>query len=63
MIVGFRDLDKKNCSPDNLYLLTLGENAQMNKKGFRSQKPELTDVGLATVRLERAIRDRRKKKK
>lgn len=63
MIVGFRDLDKKNCSPGNLYLLTLGENAQMNKKGFRSQKPELTDVGLATVRLERAIRDRRKKKK
>ena len=63
MIVGFRDLDKKNCSPDNLYLLTLGENAQMNKKGFRSQNPELTDVGLATVRLERAIRDRRKKKK
>ena len=63
MIVGFRDLDKKNCSPGNLYLLTLGENAQMNKKGFRSRNPELTDVGLAAVRLERAVRDRRKKRK
>lgn len=63
MIVGFRDLDKRNCSPDNLYLLSMGENAQMNKKGLRSQVPELTDMGLATVRLEQAIKNRRKKKK
>lgn len=63
MIVGFKDLNKENCDPDNLYLLTVGENAQMNKKGYRSENPEITEVGLTAVRLERAIIDRRKRKK
>lgn len=63
MIVGFKDLNKENCEPDNLYLLTLGENAQMNKRGYRSENPEITEVGLTAVRLERAIKDRRKKKR
>lgn len=63
MIVSFKDLNKENCEPDNLYLLTLGENAQMNKRGYRSENPEITEVGLTAVRLERAIKDRRKKKR
>ena len=50
----------ENCDIDNLYLLTLGENAMMNKRGYRSENPEITDVGLATVRLERAIKERKK---
>lgn len=62
-IVGFRDLNKENCDIDNLYLLTLGENAMMNKRGYRSENPEITDVGLATVRLERAIKERKKEHK
>lgn len=63
MIVGFKDTDKTNCSPDNLYLLTLGENAVMNHKGYRSQDPQLTEVGLATVRLQQAIKKRKKEHK
>lgn len=59
--VGFRDQDKTNCSIENLYLLTLEENAVMNHQGYRSQNPELTDAGLMTVRLKRAISKRRKR--
>ena len=35
----------------------------MNKRGYRSENPEITDVGLATVRLERAIKERKKEHK
>ena len=60
-VVGFRDQDKTNCSIENLFLLTLEENAVMNHQGYRSQNPELTDAGLMTVRLKRAISKRRKR--
>ncbi len=62
MNVGFKDLNIKNCSIDNLYLLTKAENLRMNAKGFRSSIPEATEAGLNTIRLNQAIRDRRKQR-
>ena len=63
MIVGFRDLDKKNCEPENLMLISKSENARLNKRGLRFEDPDLTNAAVSMVRLENAIRDRRKKKK
>lgn len=63
MLVGFKDGDKKNLSPDNLYLCTMGENAVMNKRGYRSSDPDLTEAGLSVVRLEKAIKKKRKGRK
>lgn len=60
MVVGFKDNDKMNCDPGNLILMTLDENARMNQKGYRSQDPDLTQAGLLTVRLEKAIREKKK---
>jgi hypothetical protein len=60
MVVGFKDNDKMNCDPGNLILMSLDENARMNQKGYRSQDPDLTQAGLLTVRLEKAIREKKK---
>ena len=63
MIVSFRDLDKKNCEPENLMLISKSENARLNKRGLRFEDPDLTNAAVSMVRLENAIRDRRKQKK
>lgn len=61
-IVGFRDGNKENCEPDNLVLMTMGENAVMNKRGYRKTgSAEIADVGLSLIRLESAAKKRRKK--
>lgn len=61
-IVGFRDGNKENCEPDNLVLMTMGENAVMNKRGYRETgSAEIADVGLSLIRLESAAKKRRKK--
>lgn len=61
-IVGFRDGNKENCEPDNLVLMTMGENAVMNKRGYRETgSVEIADVGLSLIRLESAAKKRRKK--
>ena len=61
-IVGFRDGNKENCDPDNLVLMTMGENAVMNKRGYRdSRSPEIADVGLTLIRLESTAKKRRRK--
>ena len=63
-IVGFRDGNKENCDIDNLVLMTMGENAVMNKRGYRSTgNVEIADAGLALVRLEAAIKNKKKRRK
>ena len=63
MMVGFRDGNSENCDISNLYLCTLGENAVMNHRGYRKTgNPEITDAGLALVRLEAAIKNKKRRK-
>ena len=63
MMVSFRDSDPLNCDIDNLMLISKSENARLNRRGLRFEDPDLTDAAVSMVRLEGAIRDRRKKKK
>lgn len=61
MVVSFRDSDPLNCDIDNLMLISKSENARLNRRGLRFEDPDLTDAAVSMVRLEGAIRDRRKK--
>lgn len=61
MIVVFKDQNAMNCDINNLLLITRAEHAAMTKKKLRSKDPELTEAGLGLVRLERTIKDKKKK--
>ncbi len=64
MVVTFRDSDRLNCDIDNLILVTKGENCTLTRLGLRSEDPDLTEAGLAVVRLKQAVsRKRREKRK
>lgn len=63
MIVGFKNGDKKDIRPENLFLLTMSENARLNQSGYRSQNGDVTEAGLATVRLQAAIREKKKNRR
>ena len=60
MCVMFKDGNNLNCDISNLALATKGEIAIMNKKGLRSDIPEVTEAGLNVVRLMNAAKKRRK---
>ena len=60
MIVSFKDGNKENCDPENLMLITMGENAQLNTRGLRFENPELTQTGLLIAKVYEAVRERRK---
>lgn len=62
MCVAFKDGDSLNCDISNLILMTRGEIATMNKKGFRADIPEVTEAGLNVVRLIKTAKERRKAK-
>ena len=59
-MISFRDGDTQNCSIENLFLETHQEHIEMNRRGYRSSIPELTDVGLNVARLRIATQKRRK---
>lgn len=59
MLVAFRDGDRSNCSIENLVLVTPGENAYLTKKHWRFRDPEMTDAALSTIRLKKALEDKR----
>ena len=61
MAVIFKNGDKSNCSIDNLMLISRAELATMVKKGLISEDPELTEAGLAMVRLMQKARDLKKR--
>lgn len=63
MCVSFRDSDRMNCDIENLMLITKAENAALTGNGYRSEIPELTDAGLAVIRLKNVTRDLRNRRK
>ena len=63
MMVTFKDSDKLNCDIDNLMLITRGENIALTRHSYRSSDPDLTEAGLNVVRLEKAIKKKRKGRK
>jgi hypothetical protein len=62
MCVMFKDGNNLNCDISNLALATKGEIAIMNKKGLRSDIPEVTEAGLNVVRLMNAAKKRKQSK-
>ena len=60
-LVSFKDSDPLNCDPSNLVLMTKSENAVMNRKGLRFEDPDLTMAGLAVVKLNNAVKEKRKR--
>ncbi len=63
MVVTFRDSNPKNCSIENLMLITRGEAAALTMKGYRFEDPDLTDAALAVVRISQAANRIRKKRR
>ena len=63
MMVSFRDSNRLNCDIDNLMLITRAENVTLTKMGFRFEDPDLTDAGLNLIRLKKAAKDAKKRKR
>lgn len=63
MMVSFKDSDKLNCDISNLMLITKGENSALTRYGYRFEDPDLTEAGLALVRLKQAAAKKRRKTK
>jgi len=61
MNVMFLDGDRRNCSIENLTLVSKQENVVMNKKGLRSEDPEATRAGITAAKLTIAIAGMKKK--
>lgn len=63
MMVSFKDSDKLNCDISNLMLITKGENGALTRYGYRFDDPDLTETGLAIVRLKQTAEKKRKERK
>jgi hypothetical protein len=63
MMITFKDSNKLNCDIDNLMMITKGENSALTRYGYRFEDPDLTEVGLAVVRLKQAAAKKRRSKK
>lgn len=63
MNVTFKDGNKLNCDINNLILMTRGELANMNKKGYFSEDPERTVAALNLVRLKKAAASKQKERR
>lgn len=64
-LVSFKDGNPDHISIDNLFLETRQEHLEMNRRGYRSEFPEITEAGLNVAKLRIAARqksDKRKKK-
>lgn len=55
----FKDGDKQNCSVENLMLVSLAENAVMNRSGLRFTIPEHTETGRLIAKIKIAARRKR----
>lgn len=62
MMISFRDGNKLNCDISNLMLITKGENAMLARLGLRSEDPELTDAGVALIRLKQTMKKAKKRR-
>lgn len=63
MCVVFKDGNKENCDIDNLMLVERGVLSTMNKKGYWSADPELTETAVTLVRVQRAVKKRKEGEK
>lgn len=59
-IVIFLDGDKTNFDLDNLEAITKAENAILNIKGWRSEDPDLSRIGVAAARIVKEAARRQK---
>lgn len=59
MIISFKDRNKKNCDISNLMMITFRENQNLNSYKYRSENPELTELGLNLVRLRLSLKDKK----
>lgn len=57
----YLDGNKQNLDPNNLELITYGESAALNKKGYRNNNAALTQAGLNIIRIENAIKNKNRK--
>ena len=63
MIIAFKDGDSENITIENLFMLTKSEHTAMNRWGYRSQDPDITEAGLAVIKLKQAIIDKKKERR
>lgn len=63
MMITFKDSNKLNCDIDNLMMITKGENSALTRYGYRFEDPDLTEAGLAVVRLKQAAAKKRRNTK
>lgn len=56
--VSFKDGNRDNLNLSNLFLETLQEHLEMNRRGYRSEIPEITEAGLNIAKLRIAIRQK-----
>ena len=59
----FKDGDRQNCVLENLALVSLAENAVMNKQGLRFDNAEHTETGILIAKIKIASRRRKKGRK
>lgn len=57
----FKDKDKQNCVLENLALVSLTENAVMNRSRLRFENPDCTEAGILIAKIKIAARKRKKK--
>ena len=62
MKVVFKDNNSLNCSIDNLMLVTQGELASMNRHGYKSSFPDVTEAGLGLIRLRNKSKSMKERK-
>ncbi|MBO7251786.1 MAG: HNH endonuclease [Oscillospiraceae bacterium] len=58
----FKDGNRQNCAVDNLMMVSLAENAVMNKYRLRFYDPEHTETGLLIAKVKIAAGKRKKRK-
>lgn len=59
----FRDGNKMNCDISNLAMVERGELSIMGKKGYFSDNPQVTDIGITLAKLRKAVTNAEKKVK
>ena len=61
-LVSFKDGNPDHITADNLFLETRQEHMEMNRRGYRSEIPEVTETGIHIARLRVAARHRAREK-
>lgn len=61
--VTFKDSDRMNCDISNLMLVSRAQSAVMTRKGYRSEDPEITEVGATLAALEIAVNKKKAAKR